>query len=191
MNSELILITLPDFFDGETAICNRLFADGLWRLHLRKPEATRLQTATWIEEIEPQYRSRIVLHDHHELALIYGLAGIHLNRRNNMRIDAGELSVSRSCHSLEEVRDVATDYDYVFLSPIFDSISKQGYRAAFTEEELRAASDILSANVYALGGITFDNLAKVRELGFKGAAMMGGFWLSENKRNMILRDLDT
>ena len=81
MNSPL-LITLPGFFEGETRICNALFAKGLERLHLRKPGATREQQAKWIEEIAPSCRRRIVLHDHHDLALKYGLGGIHLNSRN-------------------------------------------------------------------------------------------------------------
>lgn len=71
---------------------------------------------------------------------------------------------------------MASDYDYVFLSPIFDSISKQGYKAAFTRAELTEIRAILSQNVYALGGITFDNLKEVEQLGFCGAAMLGGFW---------------
>ena len=193
---ELLLITLPSFFDGETDAVNKLLQDGCRRLHLRKPEASREQTAHWLEQIEPQFRRRIVLHDHHDLALQYGLGGIHLNSRNPNPLPEGEgmfrvrkptslkeesegrqvLTISRSCHSIEEIKSVAKDYDYVFLSPIFDSISKPGYRAAFTREELTAVRDILSQNVYALGGITFDRLAEVEQLGFAGAAMMGGFW---------------
>ena len=170
---------MPEFFEGETNIVNRLFADGGWRLHLRKPEATKEQLAKWIEEIEPAYRHLIVLHDHHELALEYGLGGIHLNSRNPDVpdwLDRKRFSLSRSCHSIEEVETCQKAYDYVFLSPIFDSISKQGYRAAFSPEELAEARNLLSQNVYALGGITFENLKEVERLGFHGAALLGGFW---------------
>lgn len=180
MKSEkLIIITLPDFFEGEADIINKLFANGIQHLHLRKPEATKEQLASWIEKIETDFRSRIVLHDHHDLAFEYGLGGIHLNSRNPKLLREGwGGSISRSCHSIAEVEACQGDYDYVFLSPIFDSISKQGYRAAFSKEELADAKarGILSRNVYALGGVTFDNLKEVEQLGFYGAALLGGFW---------------
>jgi len=187
---ELLVITRPDFI-GETSTCNELFAKGLRRLHLRKPEALRQQMANWIEGIEACYRSRIVVHDHFDLALQYGLGGIHLGRRNPDVpdwLDPGQFSISRSCHSLEEVKACQEDFDYLFLSPIFDSISKQGYRSAFTREALAGARDILSRNVYALGGITFGRLPEVERLGFAGAAMLGGFW-NDSRKNSILASM--
>ena len=67
------------------------------------------------------------------------------------------------------------DYDYVFLSPIFDSISKVGYNSAFTEDMLRDASvkGIIDEKVVALGGVTFEKISYLKELNFGGAAMMG------------------
>ncbi len=180
MTQKLILITRPIPFEGETDICNELFAKGLQRLHLRKPQATREETETWIKEIEPAFLRRIVLHDHHELALRYALGGIHLNSRNPdvpEWLDRGRFTLSRSCHSIKEVEATRQDFDYVFLSPIYDSISKQGYRSAFSKKQLEEAgkAGILS-NVYALGGVTFSKLPEVEQLGFAGAAMLGGFW---------------
>jgi thiamine-phosphate pyrophosphorylase len=66
-------------------------------------------------------------------------------------------------------------FDYVFLSPIFDSISKAGYKSAFTEEMLKEASDkgIIDEKVVALGGVTFDKIPYLKKLNFGGAAMMG------------------
>lgn len=173
---ELLIITQPHLYEGETAAVNRLFAQGCRRLHLRKPEASRSQTAGWLEQIEAQYRPRIVLHDHHDLAPLYHLGGIHLNSRNPVAPTplAEGLTLSRSCHTIEEVKALAPDYDYVLLSPVFDSISKPGYRAAFTPEELESIRPLLSRNVYALGGITPRRLPEVERLGFHGAAMMGG-----------------
>ena len=37
----IILLTKADFFEGETDIVNKQFSDGLQRLHLRKPTATK------------------------------------------------------------------------------------------------------------------------------------------------------
>ena len=61
-------------------------------------------------------------------------------------------TVSRSLHSLAELRS-SSGLEYAFLSPIFDSISKQGYKAAFEEEKLRQALADNSVPVIALGGL--------------------------------------
>ncbi len=181
-----IVITLPAIKEGETALVNSLFMHGeIERLHLRKPKATELEMEEWIRQIEAKYRDRIVLHDCHDLALRYGLGGIHLNGRNPEAPSwVGEVqvqrqfTVSRSCHSLAEVEHYAPLCDYVFLSPIFDSISKEGYGAAFSRRQLAEArrQGIIRPNVYALGGVSYDNLEEVRSLGFGGYAMLGAFW---------------
>ena len=69
-------------------------------------------------------------------------------------------------------------FQYVFLRPICDSISKQGYRSAFSEEEIRdaAKSGIIDERVIALGGISFSKLQLVSDYGFGGAAMLGEVW---------------
>ena len=87
-------------------------------------------------------------------------------------------TVSRSCHSLEEVATHRTATDYLFLSPVFDSISKQGYRSAFPPAALReaAAAGIIDEKVLALGGVSEANLPEVRDYGFGGAALLGDIW---------------
>lgn len=184
----IILLTQADFFEGETDIINKQFANGLQRLHLRKPTATKEELKAWIEDIRLPYRKRIVLHDHHDLAQAYGLGGIHLNRRNTEVpewFSRNSFTLSRSCHSISEITANQADFDYVFLSPIFDSISKEGYQSAFTRDELLEAKGkgILSKNVYALGGVTFENMNEIQDLGFCGAAILGAFWNNELQTN--------
>lgn len=200
---KIIIITLPEFFEGETTLVNRLFEQGrIERLHLRKPKATEQQMAEWIEQIALPFRHLIVLHDHHQLALKYNLGGIHLNSRNpyipqwtealrrkeamptiaSSQIETtspwSRFTISRSCHSIEEIRRYKQECDYLFLSPIYDSISKEGYGAAFSRKELSGAKTegLLQDNVIALGGISPDKLAEVELFGFAGAAMLGAFW---------------
>ena len=68
--------------------------------------------------------------------------------------------------------------NYVFLSPIFDSISKQGYRSAFDDATLKKASaeGIIGQKVVALGGVTRERVALLEKYGFGGAAMLGDIW---------------
>ena len=170
-----ITITRPDFFPGESVFISRLLASGVDIVHLRKPGATAEECAKLLDGLTSDDRRRIVIHDFFELAEPYGLKGIHLNARRSTVPDGYEGHVSRSCHSLEEVKRYKDACDYVFLSPIFDSVSKQGYASAFTDETLKQASSegIIDRKVVALGGVTPDKISYLRQLGFGGAAMLG------------------
>ena len=87
--------------------------------------------------------------------------------------------MSISCHSLVELAECRRKpYAYMSLSPIFDSISKQGYRSAFTAEQIAEARQqgLIDERVMALGGVTFDKVKQVLEMGFGGAMILGDAW---------------
>lgn len=108
----------------------------------------------------------------------YKLKGIHLSHRNPLIPDNYTGHVSASCHTFDEVTADKKMCDYVFLSPIFDSISKEGYASAFTSESIREAAEkgIIDKRVIALGGVDENNLLQVKDFGFGGAAILGGLW---------------
>jgi thiamine-phosphate pyrophosphorylase len=74
-----------------------------------------------------------------------------------------------------------SDYDYLFLSPIFHSISKIGYGSHFTSNELQRASNegVIDSRVVALGGVTPDKVDYLKRLGFGGVAMCGAIYRVE------------
>ena len=170
-----LVITSPSFIPDEASFLHRLFVHGVDIVHLRKPGATAEECARLLDDLTSDDRRRIVIHDFFELAEPYGLKGIHLNARRSTVPDGYEGHVSRSCHSLEEVKRYKDACDYVFLSPIFDSVSKQGYASAFTDATLRQAScdGIIDHKVVALGGVTPDKIDYLQQLNFGGAAMLG------------------
>lgn len=170
-----LAITSTTFFAGEAQFIHRLFAHGVDIVHLRKPGASEADCARLLADLSSDDRHRIVIHDFFELAEPYGLKGIHLNARRSTVPDGWQGHVSRSCHSLEEVKQYKNACDYVFLSPIFDSVSKQGYASAFAYETLKQASGdgIIDGKVVALGGVTPDKISRLRSLNFGGAAMLG------------------
>jgi len=176
---KLIAITTETFFEGEAEALNLLFENGLKTLHLRKPFASQSETEVFIRQIRQDFHSRIVLHDNYDLVELFDLKGIHLNRRHPEAFPdcKRKLSISRSYHSLEEVAE-SSFFDYVFLSPVFDSISKTGYKQGFTSEQWREAKarNILTGRVIALGGITAENIPIVHRYGFGGVAVLGALW---------------
>ena len=173
-----ITITSPEFLSGEAIFIDRLFSQGLDLLHLRKPEASIEDYKQLLLQIPKQWHRRIVLHEHFELSEKYKLHGIHLNRRCSQAPNAYHESISCSCHTIEEVITQKDSKDYVFLSPIFDSISKVGYHAAFSPTSLKQAAieNIIDEKVIALGGITANNISLVKEWHFGGVAFLGDIW---------------
>lgn len=175
---KLIVITTPHFFEGEADAITSLFRAGLEILHLRKPGTSVEEVEQLLHQLPAEYKERIVTHEHFQLALSHGLKGIHLNRRN-LQVPAGYTGhISCSCHSFEEVVQHKSNCNYVFLSPIYDSISKTGYTSSFTYKSLLEAQQngIIDSQVIALGGINRNHLPQICSLGFGGAALLGDIW---------------
>ena len=172
---KLITITQPAFFEGEAEAITSLFDAGLEILHLRKPGASYEDMEQLLNRLPPEYLKRIVTHEHFQLASFRNLKGIHLNGRNPAAPAGFTGHVSRSCHSLEEVAKYKATCDYVFLSPIYDSISKEGYPSAYTTDSLQKArqAGIIDAKVMALGGVTAAHFPEISSLGFGGAVLLG------------------
>lgn len=183
---KLIVITSEQILHNEVTAINQLFEQGLETLHLRKPHASLDEIKKILDDIEVAYHSRIVLHDYFILSDAYELKGIHLNRRNREIFPKQGLTLSRSCHSLEELIN-KSGYDYLFLSPVFDSISKAGYLKGFTTGQLKAAkaNGTINKQIIALGGITPEKIPEIRQYGFGGIAVLGTLWTAFEKDNNI------
>jgi len=175
---KLIIITSPNFIPDEARIITGLFRAGLDLLHLRKPDAGIHEVENLLQEIPLAYRKQIVIHDFFSLKDKFSLGGIHLNSRHPDVPENYCGLLSRACHSLEEVETAVARFDYVLMSPVYDSISKQGYCSGYSQEALRQAqaAGIINEKVVALGGICEANLAEIKSLGFGGAALLGDIW---------------
>lgn len=175
---KFIVITPPEFIANEAERICQLFRLGIDLLHLRKPFATEEACAGLLQQIPPEYRRRIVAHDHFGLAASFGLHGIHLNRRHPAAPPSFNGTISCSCHSLGEAAERKEAMDYVFLSPVFDSISKHGYRSAYTHAQMEhaAGQGIIDNRVIALGGVALEHIPLLRSWHFGGAAFLGDVW---------------
>ncbi|MCM1312817.1 MAG: thiamine phosphate synthase [Bacteroides sp.] len=175
---KLILITSPTYFTEEAILINSMFDAGLDTLHLRKPDSNLEMYEQLLIQIDRQWLDRIVIHEHFSLKEKHSLKGIHLNKRNPNIPENYTGHVSCSCHSIDEIKAWKNKYNYVFLSPIFNSISKTGYLSKFSEQDLIQAKQegIIDHKIIALGGIDIANISRVKSYGFGGAAIMGGLW---------------
>jgi len=187
----IIVISDPEEVMNEASILNALFACGLEVFHLRKPTYTKAKTEALIEAIDQQYRNRVVLHHRYPLAMDYRLRGIHFTgnfirdcfpKLEDWYQEAKQyhMTVSASKHQLAALKSLEVSYDYVFLSPIFDSISKIGYKSNFADLE-SVANYRAYTKVVALGGVTVDKIDQLKRMKFDGAAVLGSIWQAPDK----------
>lgn len=183
----LIGITLPEYEDWQKEkqrIITLLQTNKVEYFHIRKPSFDKKQMSLWLEDLPIEIRKRLSLHDCTELAKEFQIGGVHLNKRNNYQIPLGFIGrISRSCHSLSEVEEWKAKCDYVFLSPIYNSISKEGYESKFSKTELEKAvkEGVIDKKVVALSGVNFERLEELNEIGFTSAAMLGCLWKEKEK----------
>lgn len=185
----VIVITEAEFQDYEPERIVALLDSGAaWRVHIRKPGCEEGAMRRLIETIPERLYQRLSLNDCQWLAADYGLGGVHLNGRCHAAPVGFVGLKSRSCHSVEEAECFADETDYRFLSPVFDSISKQGYSGRFSE---MGADAQLPPDTFALGGVTPARFGELAAMGFAGAALLGYVWSSgdEGRFENVVREI--
>jgi thiamine-phosphate pyrophosphorylase len=188
----LIVISSTDGFEHEIVYVQQMFEAGLELFHLRKPKFSTGQLRRYLEKIGSQYHSQIVIHSHHELAASFNVRGVHLTtkhrkkrvfinwlRLNYLKLRQKKITVSTGFHTLADLKQHNKRYDYVFLSPVFESISKVGYSGTFNEDSLRETLNKTSYKVIAMGGVTEDKIERAMDMGFAGVALLGSIWKSK------------
>ena len=122
----------------------------------------------------------------------YNLKGIHLSSkdrksglRNWLKIKSLKqkkpfLRVSTSFTAISDLNTYNDLYDYVLLSPIFDSKLKKNHQTGFKEYNLTSATQRSNYNVVALGGLDIQNIKKAFNMGFWGCAFLSTIWNSAN-----------
>jgi len=200
MDFLLAVLSLPGVFPGEADCLEGLLAAGLQRLHLRKPGAAPGELEMLVARLAPRYGERLVLHGGQagELALRYGVRQVHGSvayrdgsgfsgggpRVDGLAVGAADgqlgdgLAVSTSVHSWEEFGKLPGGLAYAFISPVFDSISKQGYGA---NTGLLQRPERLPCPAMGLGGVSGETIGVLMEYGWAAAAVLGWIWKEPGK----------
>lgn len=191
---KLVLLSPSKTAEDEPELVTSFFEQGLEYYHLRKPDFRTARMSNYIHQIPKKYWPRIIIHSNYFLALKHNLGGIHIGKREKKKsmlltrvkmfyykLRKKNLMITTSFSNLSSLFDDEHPYDYVFLSPIFDSISKSGYQSGFVHHNLEIALNKTSHKVYALGGVNIDNMKSIYEMGFDGMVLSGVIWQSENK----------
>ncbi len=177
----IVLIAPENDIPNEIEILHQLFQQGLAYYHLRKPFKDYQEHCNYLNLID----TRIVVHLFHELINAYDLKGVHFQEQKRIdhidnpgqyfkSLDMYGKTISSSFHDPEVLEDCEFEFDYHLLSPVFSSISKQGYEGKGFDVKL---SEKL---IVGMGGITDKTVQQTLKLGFKGIGVLGGVWNMEN-----------
>jgi len=149
-------------------------------LHVRKPSFSEREMRNYLlPYCEAGLASRIVLHSHFSLARELGLRGVHINEHAKQDPEVWHKfkCVSVAIHHLSELFVPAYQtLDYAMVSPLFSSISKEGYCPQFSLSEFQNALIATNYPVVALGGVTPERIPLLRQIGCRGAAFLGYLW---------------
>ena len=180
---KLVIMTKSTFFVEEDKILATLFDEGMENLHLYKPGSSPLYSERLLTLLPEDYYTKITVHDHFYLKDEYDLGGIHIDS-SAMEVPNGYKGhKSRSCNNLEDLKEIKKKSNYVFLKNIFDCIEFNDEKSNFTIQQLEnyASKGIIDKKVYAMGGMSLENIKLVKELGFGGVVICGDLW---NKFNI-------
>ena len=177
---EIILISPENNSENEHELINFFFENGLKYFHLRKPEYSVFEMKKYIHKVPEIYRKRIILHSHYELISEFSLKGGHfsIKRMNEFeKFKKFDFQKSYSAHNFLELEKYHRELDYIFISPVFDSISKTGYKSNFDLTDIQDFIGKKNAkNIVALGGISIENISKLENIPFFGLAFLGYIW---------------
>lgn len=145
------------------------------------PGAELLATASAVVQLAHQYHALLVMNDRADIARLSDADGVHVGQEDltpaTARAIVGETSiVGLSTHTVEQVdRAVREPVSYVAVGPVFDTSTKSTGYPAIGLARVRDAARCTGGRglpLVAIGGITLENAASVRNAGAQTVAVI-------------------
>lgn len=129
-------------------------------------------------------KEKIIINDRLDVALLSDIPNIHLPSHGlpikNVKAHFPNVKIGRSIHSLAEAKEAEADgADYVLYGHVFETDCKKGKKPRGIKE-LIEIKKVLQIPVYAIGGITEDKVATIRQTEVDGIAVMSGIFSADN-----------
>ena len=126
----------------------------------------------------PEVLARVLVNDRLAHAAVFPVAGVHLPEAGlpvaavRARFPRGRLLIGRSVHALDTAAAAERDgADYVILGPV----ARTGNKRPLPPHTFPGACGRLRIPVWAVGGLTPDNLDRLRGAGVSGLAAIRSF----------------
>jgi thiamine-phosphate pyrophosphorylase len=144
------------------------------------------------------YRAALFINDRIDVALASDAEGVQLGTASIAVAPARALLgpqklIGVSTHSLEEAKIAEqSEADFVLFGPVYYTASKAAYGAPQGLPALKAIVDNISLPVYAIGGMTLENVGSTINAGVRGVALISAILSAQNPKEAtekILRRL--
>ena len=176
---KLVIMTKSTYFVEEDKILGMLFEEGLDSLHISKADTSPLYLERLLSLLPSKYHRKITVHQNFNIKDAFSLGGIHLDNSTVALPKSYRGPISRTCSDIMQLKAMKKQADYVFLKNIHQP-------REHTSREERVLSDfeldeaynlkLLDRHVYAMGGITIDDIPILRELNFGGVVIRNDLW---------------
>ena len=160
-----------------------LLDQGLDMIQLRAKDLTLTDLRDLAEaghQLCAEYNAKLLLNGPPGLVRELGLAGVHMTANALMSFQERPLSsrywVAASCHNERELSHAESlGVDFVCLSPVLPTASHPDAEPLGIAR-FRELCQATNLPVYALGGMSRDDLARIRRAGAQGIAGISAFW---------------
>jgi 8-oxo-dGTP diphosphatase len=168
---------------GEQAFLSALeiqLKNGLNLLQFRE-RPTNLNLFTFAEQVirlVHQYKAKVLINNGTEIARKLGADGVHLSSAALLKLKykPENLIVAASCHNAQELAHAQKlALDFVVLSPVKPTKSHQS-AVNLGWGNFAQLIETIEIPIYALGGMTRDDLPQALALGARGVAMQRAVW---------------
>jgi thiamine-phosphate pyrophosphorylase len=127
------------------------------------------------------FHRKITVHDHFYLTDEFKLGGIHLDDMSQEKPEHYKGKISRTCTLSDDIRQAKKKCRYVFLHT--GSTLPDNNQPDTNALMLASRNGLIDKSVYALGGMTLDNVQMARDLGFGGVVIGNDLWNRFNIHN--------
>lgn len=134
------------------------------------------------------YRAALFINDRVDVALAVDAAGVQLGKPSIPVDTARALLGSQkligvSTHTLEEAKEAEQNAaDFILFGPVYFTASKAVYGSPQGLSALKNIVDNISLPVYAIGGITLENIEPTQNTGVRGVALISAIVSAANPR---------
>jgi 8-oxo-dGTP diphosphatase len=165
------------------SVAKECFSAGLKLFQLRlkdKNSEAFAHTVETLSELAARHSAKLILNGTVSDINRYNIDGIHLNSHELLKYDERPLNedliLGASCHNEAElIRASQINVNYAFISPVLFTPSHPA-EDPLGWEKFADLKQMVDFPIYALGGMTFNELSTARTYGAYGVAMISAVW---------------
>ena len=160
------------------------------------PTKNIIEEATKIKEICINNNVLFLINDFVDIALKVGADGVHLGSGDMPYKKARELLgkgkiIGLTAHNMEEaVEFEKSGADYLGVSPVFHTSTKEDAGKAMGIEKLKEVINTVNIPCIAIGGINENNMEKVVKTGVDGISMISAIITKDNVEETVKNLID-